>query len=238
MPLFEAAIATLIGVIAVSYAIEAALGKPDFGAIADSFLPPRLGGQQGTLLATGILGATVQRTDVALALGLAGVINVLMVVVAAATSHEQGLVHTAGIEQAYRTLTPILGGAASAVFAVALLALGLSSSAVGTFAGQVITRGFLQRTIPLWIRRLVTMLPALATVAAGVDPTRALVISQVVLPFGTPQALIPLACRTVTGFARQARNKCVTPRRDSHKPRRRTCDTVGEGLRPRATQAV
>jgi manganese transport protein len=226
MPLFEAVIATLIGVIAVSYAIEAALGQPDFGAVAESFLPPRLGGQEGTLLATGILGATVmphviylhsalvqdlgdrsnearlrrmlrsQRTDVALALGVAGLINVLMVLVAAATFHERGLVHTAGIEQAYRTLTPVLGSAASAVFAVALLASGLSSSAVGTFAGQVILRGFLHRTIPLWIRRVVTMLPALAVVASGIDPTRALVISQVVLSFGIPLALIPLAWLT------------------------------------------
>jgi manganese transport protein len=226
MPFFEAVIASLIGVIAVSYAIETILGKPDFGAIADSFLPPRLGGEEGTLLATGILGATVmphviylhsalttelghrsnearlramlrsQRKDVALALGLAGVINVLMVIVAAATFHVHGLSHTVGIEQAYRTLTPILGSAASVIFAVALLASGLSSSAVGTFAGQVVLRGFLRRTIPLWVRRLVTMLPALAVVAAGVDPTRALVISQVVLSFGIPPVLIPLAWLT------------------------------------------
>jgi manganese transport protein len=226
MPFFEAVIASLIGVIAVSYAIETILGKPDFGAIADSFLPPRLGGEEGTLLATGILGATVmphviylhsalttelghrsnearlramlrsQRKDVALALGLAGVINVLMVIVAAATFHVHGLSHTVGIEQAYRTLTPILGSAASVIFAVALLASGLSSSAVGTFAGQAVLRGFLRRTIPLWVRRLVTMLPALAVVAAGVDPTRALVISQVVLSFGIPPVLIPLAWLT------------------------------------------
>jgi manganese transport protein len=226
MPFFEAVIASLIGVIAVSYAIETILGKPDFGAIADSFLPPRLGGEEGTLLATGILGATVmphviylhsalttelghrsnearlramlrsQRKDIALALGLAGVINVLMVIVAAATFHVHGLSHTVGIEQTYRTLTPILGSGASVIFAVALLASGLSSSAVGTFAGQAVLRGFLRRTIPLWVRRLVTMLPALAVVAAGVDPTRALVISQVVLSFGIPPVLIPLAWLT------------------------------------------
>ena len=90
----------------------------------------------------------------------------------------------------------MLGSASSAVFAIALLASGLSSSAVGTFAGQVIMRGFLHRTIPLWIRRLVTMLPALTIAGAGVNATRALVISQVVLSFGIPMALIPLAWLT------------------------------------------
>jgi manganese transport protein len=99
----------------------------------------------------------------------------------------------AGIEQAQRTLQPILGAASSAIFALALLASGLSSSAVGTFAGQVIMRGFLRRAVPLWLRRAVTMLPALVIAASGVDATRALVISQVVLSFGIPQALIPLA---------------------------------------------
>jgi manganese transport protein len=126
-------------------------------------------------------------------LALAGVINMLMVMLAAATFHRRGLVHVAGIEQAQRTLQPILGAASSAIFALALLASGLSSSAVGTFAGQVIMRGFLRRAVPLWLRRAVTMLPALVIAASGVDATRALVISQVVLSFGIPQALIPLA---------------------------------------------
>ena len=220
---FEAVIAALVGVIAVSYLVETVMGKPDLGAVASSFAPPRLGGRESVLLATGILGATVmphviylhsalmqdrgrgadesrlrrmlraQRTDVSLVLALAGVINMLMVMLAAATFHRRGLVHVAGIEQAHRTLQPILGAASSAIFAVALLASGLSSSAVGTFAGQVIMRGFLRRAVPLWLRRAVTMLPALVIAASGVDATRALVISQVVLSFGIPQALVPLA---------------------------------------------
>ena len=220
---FEAVIAALVGVIAVSYLVETVMGKPDLGAVARSFAPPRLGGRENVLLATGILGATVmphviylhsalmqdrgrgadestlrrmlraQRTDVSLVLALAGVINMLMVMLAAATFHRRGLVHVAGIEQAQRTLQPILGAASSAIFALALLASGLSSSAVGTFAGQVIMRGFLRRAVPLWLRRAVTMLPALVIAASGVDATRALVISQVVLSFGIPQALIPLA---------------------------------------------
>jgi manganese transport protein len=220
---FEAVIAALVGVIAVSYLVETVMGKPDLSAVARSFAPPRLGGRENVLLATGILGATVmphviylhsalmqdrgrgadesrlrrmlraQRTDVSLVLALAGVINMLMVMLAAATFHRRGLVHVAGIEQAQRTLQPILGAASSAIFALALLASGLSSSAVGTFAGQVIMRGFLRRAVPLWLRRAVTMLPALVIAASGVDATRALVISQVVLSFGIPQALIPLA---------------------------------------------
>ncbi|HET8529196.1 MAG TPA: Nramp family divalent metal transporter [Gaiellaceae bacterium] len=225
MPFFEAVIAALIGVIAVSYVAETALGKPDFGALGRSFAPPRLGGQESVLLATGILGATVmphviylhsalmqdrgrvdaprlrrmlraQRADVAIALSLAGVINVLMVMLAAATFHAQGLVHVSGIEEAHRTLTPILGSASSAVFAISLLASGLSASAVGTFAGQVIMRGFLHRAIPLSVRRLATMLPALVIAGAGANATRALVLSQVVLSFGIPQALVPLAWLT------------------------------------------
>ncbi len=223
---FEAVIAALIGVIGVSYLVETIMGKPDLGAAVASFFPPQLGSEEAVLLATGILGATVmphviylhsalmqdraeradearlrqmlraQRVDVAVALGLAGVINVLMVMLAAATFFTRGLTHVSRIEDAHRTLTPILGRASSVIFAVSLLASGLSASAVGTAAGQTIMRGFLHRTVPLWLRRLVTMLPALVVAALGADPTRALVISQVVLSFGIPQALIPLAWLT------------------------------------------
>jgi manganese transport protein len=226
MRTFEAVIAALIGVIAASYLAETVMGRPDLGSAARSFLPPRLGSQEAVLLATGILGATVmphviylhsalmqdraehadearlrrmlraQRLDVAVALSLAGVVNVLMVMLAAATFHAQGLIHVVGIEEAHRTLAPILGRASSVVFAVSLLASGLSASAVGTLAGQVIMRGFLHRSVALWLRRLVTMLPALVVAGAGVDPTRALVISQVVLSFGIPPALIPLVWLT------------------------------------------
>jgi manganese transport protein len=223
---FEAVITALIGIIAVSYLSETVMGKPDLGATAQSFLPPSLGGAETVLLATGIIGATVmphviylhsalmqdrgrradearlrrmlraQRIDVAGALTVAGLINVLMVMLAAATFHETGLTHIASIEEAHRTLAPILGGASSVVFAIALTASGLSSSAVGTFAGQTIMRGFLRRTVPLWFRRLVTMLPALIVAGVGADPTRALVISQVILSFGIPAALIPLTWLT------------------------------------------
>jgi manganese transport protein len=106
------------------------------------------------------------------------------------------LTHIGTLEEAHRTLIPLLGGLSSTVFAIALLASGLSSSTVGTMSGQVIMQGFLHRRIPVWIRRLVTMLPALVVIAAGLDPTRTLVISQVVLSFGLPFALVPLVLFT------------------------------------------
>jgi manganese transport protein len=96
------------------------------------------------------------------------------------------------IEEAHRTLQPLLGSAASWVFAISLLASGLSSSSVGTMSGQVVMQGFLHRQIPVWIRRLVTMVPSLTVIMIGLDPTRTLVISQVVLSFGLPFAIIPL----------------------------------------------
>jgi manganese transport protein len=115
---------------------------------------------------------------------------------ASATFFSHGLTGVASIEVAYRTLQPLLGNAASVIFAVSLLASGLSSSTVGTMAGQVVMQGFLRRQIPVWLRRLVTMLPALVVIALNVDPTRTLVVSQVVLSFGIPFALIPLVMFT------------------------------------------
>lgn len=226
MPLFEALIAAMVGVIAICYVVETVMGRSDFVAAVRSFLPPRLEGSGSILLATGILGATVmphiiylhsalmtdrgqgrdpaqlrrllrvQALDIGLALGLAGLINVLMLMLAAATFHSHGLTSLATIPQAYRTLTPLLGSAASIIFGISLLASGLSASAVGTLAGQIIMQGFLHRSIPIWVRRLLTMLPALIVAAIGLDATRALVISQVVLSFGIPPALIPLVLFT------------------------------------------
>ena len=105
---------------------------------------------------------------------------------------KSGFTDVASLEDAHKTLEPILGATASAVFAVALLGSGLSSSAVGTYAGQVVMQGFVQRQIPLWLRRTITMVPAFVVVALGVNPSRTLVLSQVVLSFGIPFALVPL----------------------------------------------
>jgi len=119
-------------------------------------------------------------------------VNAAMLITAAATFVGRGLNAVATIEEANRTLEPLLGPAASWVFALSLLTAGLASSTVGTSAGQVIMQGFLRRHIPVWVRRLVTMLPSQVVIAAGTDPTRTLVISQVLLSFGLPFAIVPL----------------------------------------------
>jgi manganese transport protein len=225
----EAVITALVGVIAGCYLIETIMGQPDFGAAAASFFPPRFAGTESVLLATGILGATVmphviylhsalmqdrivvrdptrlkrlmrfETVDVLIAMGVAGLVNAAMLMMAAATFHKVGATGVASIEEAHRTLTPLLGRASSIVFAISLLASGLSSSTVGTMAGQVIMQGFLHWHIPISVRRLVTMAPALVVIAIGLDPTRTLVISQVVLSFGIPFALIPLVVFTSKG---------------------------------------
>jgi manganese transport protein len=115
-----------------------------------------------------------------------------MLVVAAAVFHARGLTDLVDLDQVHAALGPLLGPVAPVAFAVALLASGLSSSSVGTLAGQVVMEGFIARRIPLWFRRGITMAPAIAIIAIGVNPTRALIISQVVLSFGIPFALIPL----------------------------------------------
>ncbi|MGI9149390.1 MAG: Nramp family divalent metal transporter, partial [Chloroflexota bacterium] len=132
----------------------------------------------------------------AAARGLTGVINAAMVVMAAATFNASGQGGVASMQTAHETLTPLLGPASSTVFAISLVASGLSSSTVGTLAGQVIMQGFLRRTIPVWLRRLVTITPALAAIWLGVEPTSTLVLSQVVLSFCLPVALVPLALFT------------------------------------------
>ena len=130
--------------------------------------------------------------DVVIAMSIAGVINMCMLVIAASTFYEQGLVEGDDLSEVYEALGTYLGSNADILFGIALLASGLSSSSIGTMAGQVVMQGFIGRQIPLFLRRLVTMLPAFVVVAIGVDPSRALVLSQVVLSFGIPFALIPL----------------------------------------------
>ncbi|MBI2246853.1 MAG: Nramp family divalent metal transporter, partial [Armatimonadetes bacterium] len=222
----EAVITGFVGIIAVSYVIETILDRPNWAAVAGGAFVPRFAGTESVLLATGILGATVmphviflhsaltqQRIvpkderqarrlfrfevmDVVIAMGLAGAINAAMLIMAASTFHAHGMTSVASIEDAHRTLTPLVGRASSVVFAISLLASGLSSSTVGTMAGQVIMQGFLHRQIPIWVRRLITMAPALVVIGLGLDPTRTLVISQVVLSFGLPFALVPLVLFT------------------------------------------
>ena len=222
----EAIITAMIGIVAVSYLIEIFLIKAEPAQIVSSLFIPSFGSRQGVLLATGILGATVmphviflhsaltqgriivkdidklkrlfryEIMDVAIAMTIAGVVNAAMLIMAASTFYVQGLREIGTLEEAYRTLSPILGPAAGKIFAIALIAAGLSSSAVGTMSGQVVMQGFVRFRIPLWVRRLVTVLPSLAVLYLGLDPTRTLVISQVVLSFGLPFAVIPLVLFT------------------------------------------
>ena len=129
-------------------------------------------------------------------MGIASFVNAAMLIMAASTFHESGFSHVGTIEEAHRTLEPLLGKAAEWVFATSLLVAGLSSSTVGTSAGQIIMQGFLERHVPVWVRRLVTIAPSLLVIGLGLDPTRTLVLSQVVLSFGLPFAVVPLVLFT------------------------------------------
>lgn len=218
----EAVIAALVGVVAVSYLIETVLDRPNWGQVLQHAVLPQFRGPESIVLAAGILGATVmphaiflhsaltqrriqtdeaaqkkllfryENLDVLLAMGVAGLVNAAMLIMAAATFYRAGRTDVGTIEQAHRTLEPLLGSAASWVFAISLLASGLSSASVGTMAGQVIMQGFLERNIPIWVRRLVTMIPSLVVIALGLEPTTILVLSQVVLSFGLPFTVYPL----------------------------------------------
>src|SRR5262249_37847117 len=137
-----------------------------------------------------------ERLDVIIALGLAGLINMAMLAAAAKLFHGHGLTQVSGIQEAHAQFGHLVGGTAALAFAVALLASGTSASSVGTDAGQVVMAGFINIRIHLLLRRAVTMMPAMAVLAAGMNPTSALVLSQVVLSFGIPLALVPLVILT------------------------------------------
>ena len=218
----EAVISAMVGVVAISYVIETIIVKPVWGEVLYHAVVPQFQGSESILLATGILGATImphaiflhsaltqgrivvkkpkllkrlfkfELIDVFIAMGVASLINMAMLVMSATTFHNQGITSVGSLDVAYKTLEPLMGRAASWVFGISLLTSGLSSASVGTMAGQVIMKGFLHRDIAVWIRRLVTMVPSMVVIAIGVDPSRTLVISQVLLSFGLPFAIIPL----------------------------------------------
>jgi manganese transport protein len=217
----EAAISALVGVIVVAFAFQMFYAQPEADRILAGLFTPQFAGTESVLLAAGILGATVmphviylhsaltqrrvvgrteeekkkifrfELVDVVIAMAIAGTINASMLIMAAALFHANGL-NVGDIDFAFEQLKVLEGNTPAILFGVALLASGLSSSSVGTMAGQVVMQGFINRRIPLWLRRLITMLPALIILAAGLNPSRSLVISQVVLSFGIPFALIPL----------------------------------------------
>jgi manganese transport protein len=222
----EAVISAMVGIVAVCYVIETFLDTPVWKDVLFHAVVPEFQGPESVLLATGIIGATImphaiylhsaltqgrivvrnpvhmkrlfrfEIYDVLIALTAASLINCAMLVMSASTFNLQGLKNIGTIQEAYRTLQPLLGPAAGVVFAISLLASGLASASVGTMAGQVIMQGFLHREIPVWVRRLVTMIPSLIVILLGLDPTRTLVISQVGLSFGLPFAIIPLVMFT------------------------------------------
>jgi manganese transport protein len=223
---FEAVIIVFVAVIGFCYIGELFMAHPPWGTVGIHALKPEFQGSESVLLAVGILGATVMphviylhsaltqnrvipdndneakrlmrytRVDVIVAMSIAGVINAAMLIMAATVFFDSGHNNVDSLEGAHKTLEPILGGGASVLFALALLASGLSSSTVGTLSGQVVMQGFIRRKIPIFVRRAVTMLPALIVIAIGLDPSRTLVISQVILSFGIPFALIPLVIFT------------------------------------------
>lgn len=222
---FELAITALLGIVFAGFLYETLKIGPSAHEALGGFLP-HLGGSTYLYLAVGIIGATVmphviylhsaltnrrmplysdrersrvlrfQRLDVMIALGLAGVINIAMLAVAAKLLHTPALSGVSTIQGAHHELARVVGGSAALAFGVALLASGASSSSVGTYAGQVVMAGFVNIRVPLLIRRLVTMVPALFVLAIGTSPTSALVLSQVVLSFGIPFALVPLVVLT------------------------------------------
>ncbi len=225
---FELAIAGLLGLVFLGFAYDLAAVHVSASGVAAGLVPD-LGRRGSLLLVAGIIGATVmphvvylhsaltkarvpcrdeaerrelarfQRLDVLVALGAAGLINLAMLFVAAALFSRAGHARADSIQVAHAELGRLVGGGAALAFAVALLASGLSSSSVGTYAGQVVMQGFIGRRIPLFARRALTMLPALIVLGAGLSPTGSLVISQVVLSFGIPFALVPLVLLTRRG---------------------------------------
>jgi len=218
----EAVITALVAIVGLSYLLELLISKPDWPAMGLAMAYPTLPGKEGALLAVGILGATVmphaiflhsaltqnrirpkeakglkrlfrfELVDVFIAMGIASFVNAAMLVMSAAAFHTTGHADIATLDKAYITLKPLLGNASSYIFGVSLLASGLSSSAVGTSAGQIIMEGFIHKHIPVWTRRLVTVIPSLVVIFSGLEPTHVLVLSQVLLSFGLPVTIFSL----------------------------------------------
>jgi manganese transport protein len=219
----EATISALVGVIVIAFGLDVLRSNPNWGAVAGGTFVPHLNGGASVMLAVGILGATVmphviylhsaltqkrivganpeakrkifhfEMVDVIIAMGIAGLINMAMLTMAASVFHSRGL-FTIGndLPRVFAGLDQYLGAHSGLIFGIALLASGVSSSSVGTLSGQVVMQGFIKRRISVFLRRAITMIPAMILIASNFDPTRALVLSQVFLSFGIPFALIPL----------------------------------------------
>jgi len=219
----ERAIGGLLLFVAAAYMVELAFSQPQLGPLLKGMAIPDLPNGDAVYLAAGVLGATIMphviylhssltqtagenskadryastKVDVAIAMTIAGFVNLAMMATAAATFHFNGHSGVADLDLAYLTLQPVLGQAAATLFGLSLVAAGLSSTVVGTLAGQVVMQGFVRFYIPLWVRRVVTMLPSFIVIMLGMDATRILILSQVLLSFGIALALVPLL--TFTG---------------------------------------
>jgi manganese transport protein len=217
----EIVVGTLVGVIGLCYLAELLMAHIHWPDVAESLVTYQLPDAQAANLAVGMIGATVMphalflhsgltqsrvqarneterakllkysNREVAITLTIAGLINIAMIVMAAGAFHA-GHAEVAEIETAYHTLVPVLGAASAGLFLLSLMASGVSSSVVGTMAGQMITQGFIRRQIPLWLRRVITMVPSFAVIALGVNATQALVDSQIVLSLALPFPMIAL----------------------------------------------
>ena len=204
--------------VAAAYIVELIFSQPNLAQLSKGMIIPSLPTSEAVFLAAGVLGATIMphviylhssltqhlhggtrkerysatKWDVAIAMTIAGFVNLAMMATAAAAFHFNGHTGIADLDQAYLTLEPLLSHAAATIFGLSLVAAGLSSTVVGTLAGQVVMQGFVRFHIPLWVRRSVTMLPSFVVILMGLDPTRILVMSQVLLSFGIALALVPL----------------------------------------------
>lgn len=219
--MFEIIVVGFVSVIALCFLVETTLGSVDWYEVGTHIVVPGLQGPDSALLAVGIVGATVmphaiylhsalvldrkpiiskgvksiyryEFTAIIIALTVAGMVNMAVLIMAASSFHDTGRTNVATLEDAYVTLSSILGHASSYVFAIGLIASGISSSAIGTLSGQIIMEGFIDYKMSVWTRRLMTLVPSVSVILSGVDPTYALVVSQVVLSFCIPFALVPL----------------------------------------------
>jgi manganese transport protein len=214
----EKVIGGLLLFVAAAYIVELIFSQPKLAELGKGMLIPGLPTSEAVFLAAGVLGATIMphviylhssltqhlhggnraerysatKWDVGIAMTIAGFVNLAMMATAAAAFHFSGHTGVADLDEAYLTLEPLLSHSAATIFGLSLVAAGLSSTVVGTLAGQVVMQGFVRFYIPLWVRRSVTMAPSFIVILMGLDPTRVLVMSQVLLSFGIALALVPL----------------------------------------------
>jgi manganese transport protein len=214
----EKVIGGLLLFVAAAYIVELIFSQPKLVDLGKGMLIPSLPTSEAVFLAAGVLGATIMphviylhssltqhmhggnraerysatKWDVGIAMTIAGFVNLAMMATAAAAFHFTGHTGVADLDEAYLTLEPLLSHSAATIFGLSLVAAGLSSTVVGTLAGQVVMQGFVRFYIPLWVRRSVTMAPSFIVILMGLDPTRVLVMSQVLLSFGIALALVPL----------------------------------------------